>query len=155
VVLIEQTRDDVPTAPADLPQFYTDLKAGVYGRVVETIIGPQNENLDLTVRWDLRRHRGKKMRLLVIDWLDGSWGFITVSEVTRFFVNRTEPVNIYVDRSNTLGPFLGTPGYPFQTVTDGYNAATDSVCSVNILKIHAGDYPETLAMNKPVTLNAE
>ena len=154
VVLIEQTQS-VPAAPADVPAFYTALKAGSYGRVVETIIGPQSNDHELAVRWDLRRHRGKMMRLFVVDWLNRPWGFISVSQVTRFFVAGNDPVNIYVDRSNTAGPFLGTPDAPFQTVTAGYNAAIDSACSANVLKIRAGNYPETPTMNEPVTLNAE
>jgi len=86
VVLIEQT-NDTPTSPPDIPQFYAALKRGDYGRVVETVIGPQSNDHELTVRWDLRRHCGKRMRLFVIDWLDRPWGFISVSQITRFSLN--------------------------------------------------------------------
>jgi len=148
VVLIEQTRD-VPTAIPNVPDFYQTLKAGGYGPVRECMVGPQNNfgtNDDLHVRWDLRRHRGKTLRLFVIDWLDQRWGFISVSQVTRFFVNGNEPANIYA---------VGPPPSPFRMVTAGYNAVTDSACSTNVLRIRAGFYPETLMMHKSVTLIAE
>jgi Domain of unknown function (DUF4185) len=159
VVLIEQTQS-IPTAIPNVPDFYQALKAGGYGPVVECMVGPQTnfDNApDLKVRWDLRRHRSKAMRLFLIDSLNRPWGFISVSQVTHYFVNGTEPVNIYVDghNDNFFWPFLGTPGYPFATVTAGYNAATDSACVAGILKIRAGNYPENLTMNKSVTLNAE
>jgi hypothetical protein len=154
VVLIEQSQD-VPTAVPDVPAFYTALKAGNYGRVVETIIGPQNNNSDheLSVRWDLRRHRGKMMRLFVIDWLNRPWGFISVSQITRFFINESAPSNIYVNGGNRLPPFLGTPGNPFQTVTAGYNAAATAICPANLL-IQTGHYLESLTMNRPVMIQS-
>jgi hypothetical protein len=158
VVLIEQTQS-IPASIANVPAFYQTLKAGGYGPVVECMIGPQNnfDNApDLKVRWDLRRRRGKAMRLFVIDWLNRPWGFISVSQVTRFFTSGSEPANLYVDGASTSGPFLGTPSYPFQTVTTGYAAATaPPACSTNVLVIRAGNYPETFIMNKPVTLKAE
>lgn len=151
VVLIEQSQD-VPVSPPDLPAFYNALKNGAYGRVVETMIGPQTNGLDLSVRWDLRRHRGKLMRLFVIDALNRPWGFISVSQVTRYFVNGSVPSTIYVNRTNTAGPFLGTADHPFPTVTAGYNASA-SACSANLM-IGGGNYPEALTMNKPMTVQA-
>jgi hypothetical protein len=154
VVLIEQSQD-VPTAVPDVPAFYSALKAGSYGRVVETIIGPQSNSSDheLSVRWDMRRHRRKMMRLFVIDWLNRPWGFISVSQITRFFTNDGIPASIYVDGGNTLPPFLGTPGNPFQTVTAGYNAAAASICPANLF-IQTRHYRESLTMNQPVTIQA-
>jgi hypothetical protein len=154
VVLIEQSQD-VPTSFPDVPTFYNDLKAGSYGRVVETIIGPQSNSSDyeLEVRWDLRRHRGKMMRLFIIDWLNRPWGFISVSQITRFFTDDGVPTNIYVDGGKTFPPFLGTPGNPFQTVTAGYNAASAALCPVNLL-IQTEHYRESLTMNHPVTIQA-
>jgi hypothetical protein len=152
VVLIEQSQD-VPTVGPDVPAFYAALKRGDYGRVVETVIGPQSNDHELAVRWDLRRHRGRMMRLFVIDWLNRPWGFISVSQITRFFVNGSAPTNIYVNWSNLNPPYLGTSGNPFPTVTAGYNAAVGSICPANLL-IQAGNYPESLIMNQPVTLQA-
>ena len=154
MVLIEQSQD-VPTAVPDVPTFYSALKAGNYGRVVETIIGPQNDNIDheLEVRWDMRRHRGKMMRLFVIDWLNRPWGFISVSQITRFFINESPAANIYVNGANGIPPFLGTPGNPFPTVTDGYNAAASAICPANLV-IQARHYLESLTMNQPVTIQA-
>jgi hypothetical protein len=154
VVLIEQSQD-VPAAVPDVPTFYTALKTGNYGRVVETIIGPQSNSSDheLSVRWDLRRHRGKMMRLFVIDWLNRPWGFISVSQITRFFVNGSAAANIYVNGANGIPPFLGTPANPFQTVTAGYNAAATAICPANLL-IQTGHYLESLTMNRPVMIQS-
>jgi hypothetical protein len=156
VVLIEQTQT-VPTAIPDVPGFYLKLKRGDYGPVVETVIGPQSitPGHEISVRSDLRRHHGKMMRLFVIDALTQVWGFISVSEIRHFFTSANSPAYIYVDRAHTDLPFLGTPGCPFPTLIAGYNAATDSACAANVLKIRVGHYPEALTLNKPITLNAE
>jgi hypothetical protein len=148
VVLIEQTQS-VPTTVLNVPGFYQTLKAGGYGPVAECMVGPRNnfaDATDLKVRWDLRRHRGKALRLFVIDSLNRPWGFISVSQVTRFFVTGYEPVDTFV---------VGPPPYLFRTVAAGYNAVASSLCSTNILRIRAGQYSENLTLNKRLTLMAD
>jgi len=153
VVLIEQTAS-VPTTIPLVTNFYTDLKAGFYGPVVETMMGPQRNDRDLSVRWDLRRHQGQLMRLFLIDPLARPWGFISVSQITNIFSTARSPADIYVARTNSTPPFLGTPNYPYYRVTDAYQAATGFVCATNALLIQGGSYPEPLRMTAPVLLKA-
>lgn len=126
VVLIENPHDIPPTI-TDVPTFYTNLKRGDFGRVVEVVIGPQNNDVDVAVRWGLRRHRGKSMRLMLIDSVAGAWGFISVSEIRRI-----------------LGP----------TVVGAYAAATAGTSVPNLI-INAGTYSERPTMSLPATLTAE
>lgn len=80
VLIVEKTPP--PTVIGDIPAFYRRLKAGDFGRVVEAMAGPKNDDLEVTVRWNLRRHTGKKLRLLVVDHLTGRWGSLDVSPFT-------------------------------------------------------------------------
>ncbi len=57
---------------------------------------------------------------------------------------------MHVDRNNTTPPWIGSPAHPFFTVSQANNAAWDSLR----IKIHAGDYPETLRIDKNLTLIA-
>lgn len=80
VLVAEETPP--PTVIADIPSFYGRLKAGDFGPVVEAIAGPTSNDVDISVRWNLRRHAGKKLRLFIVDHLAEPWGFISVSQFT-------------------------------------------------------------------------
>ena len=58
---------------------------------------------------------------------------------------------IHVDGSY-LGPELGTPNQPFNTVTEGHSFAWDDPASR--IRIAAGNYPEALTLNKAITVLA-
>ncbi len=77
------TLADHPPAPApnDLGGFHSALKAGAFGRVIEAVSGPSNNDVDVRVRWNTARFRGQALRLFVVDASADRWGFVTVSEI--------------------------------------------------------------------------
>jgi hypothetical protein len=81
VVLVAEERAP-PRTIGDLPAFESDLLAGQYGAVVEAIAGPATNDVDVSVRWNLARHAGQKLRLYVVDASGARWGFVSVSEMT-------------------------------------------------------------------------
>jgi|GEM_PF-2555466 len=80
-LVLVRDEEPPPAKIADVALFYDALKAGVHGPVVEAIAGPGTNDEDVKVRWSLHRHRGKKIRLYLIDKLTGPWGFVSVSEI--------------------------------------------------------------------------
>lgn len=58
---------------------------------------------------------------------------------------------IYVDDSNTQGPWNGSSDYPYQTITDGLLHAGDG----DTIYVFNGYYPETLIINKTVYLRGQ
>lgn len=59
--------------------------------------------------------------------------------------------NIYVDDSNTQGPWDGTYERPFKTIRDGINAASDN----DTVFVFNGTYKENLYINKSIDLIGE
>ncbi|SRR6266702_2837513 len=60
------------------------------------------------------------------------------------------PYDLYVDWRNFFFPEIGTPLFPFRTVTKAVKAATHGT-----IQIYTGHYNETLTINKAVKLLAE
>jgi parallel beta-helix repeat protein len=58
---------------------------------------------------------------------------------------------IYVDDSNTAGPWNGTENYPYKTIHDGMTAATDG----DKIFVFSGTYHEKVDFTKDVTLTGE
>ena len=56
--------------------------------------------------------------------------------------------SIYVDDDNITGPWLGTQTYPFQTIQD----ALDNASEHDIIRVLAGNYTGTLQINKTIRL---
>jgi hypothetical protein len=79
VVLVEEPATAPPPAAA-IGTFYRDLKAGRHGKVLEAIAGPGQNERDVRVRWHLRRHHGRALRLYLVDALQGPWGFVSTSQ---------------------------------------------------------------------------
>ena len=63
IVLIVEERA-LPAQILDVTSFYGDLMRGRYGPVVEATRGPGHNDFEIPVQWNLRRHRGKKLRIL-------------------------------------------------------------------------------------------
>lgn len=55
---------------------------------------------------------------------------------------------IYVDGANTKGPWIGNQLFPYQTITDAYNASTDN----DIIIVNNGIYIESLTIKKSITI---
>jgi hypothetical protein len=66
VVLIREERAP-PAVITDVPAFHAALKRGEYGPVVEAVRGLGRNDLYMPVRWSLSRHRGRRLRLFVVD----------------------------------------------------------------------------------------
>jgi parallel beta-helix repeat protein len=62
-----------------------------------------------------------------------------------------EQTIIYVDDSNTLGPWDGTINHPFQRIQDGINVSLDN----DRIYIFNGTYNESLLVNTSITLYGE
>ena len=69
-----------PPVPEEIDAFYRGLKAGRYGRVLEAIAGPGQNERDVKVRWNLRRFHGRTLRLYLVDALRSPWGFVSTSQ---------------------------------------------------------------------------
>ncbi len=89
VLIIDETPP--PATIMNIPSFYSRLKGGEFGPVVEAIAGPENNDIDVSVRWNLCRHTGKKLRLFIVDSLTTSWGFVGVSQFSITQIQYNDP----------------------------------------------------------------
>ncbi|MBL8857271.1 MAG: DUF4185 domain-containing protein [Planctomycetes bacterium] len=81
IVLVREERAP-PSAIQDIRAFERELLDGKFGPVVESIAGPANNDVDVSVRWNLSRHAGKRLRVYLLDASTDRWGFVSVSEMT-------------------------------------------------------------------------
>jgi hypothetical protein len=80
IVLVRETTPP-PRKIEDVREFYHRLKRGQLGTVVEAIAGPNNNEVDVPMVWNLHRHVGRDLRLYIIDPLPGPRGFVNVSQI--------------------------------------------------------------------------
>ena len=80
-VLLVKGSTPVPTE-GDFPVIYRDLVGGKFGEVVEEAKGPDANDREVMVNWDLSRHGGAPLKIVVIDALNEPWGFVSVSRLT-------------------------------------------------------------------------
>ncbi len=77
-----------------------------------------------------------------------------VSLLGNFFLIeqcRAIGTTIYVDDSNTVGPWNGTQNYPYKTIHEGITAAN----SGDTVMVLSGTYTENIVITKDVTINGE
>lgn len=66
-------------------------------------------------------------------------------------INTNQPTLIYVDDTNTNGPWDGSLRHPFQIIQDGINAASQN----DIVFVSNGLYTQGVKINKSITLCGE
>jgi len=80
-VILLQGGGPVPVK-GDFPRILNDLLGGRYGTVLAVAQGPDSNEMEITVDWDLAQHGGEDLKVVIIDALDGPWGFVSVSRMT-------------------------------------------------------------------------
>lgn len=80
-VLLLQGGGPVPIE-GDFPRIQHDLLGGRYGNVVAMAQGPDSNETEITVDWDLAQHGGEDLKVVIVDALDEPWGFVSVSRMT-------------------------------------------------------------------------
>ncbi len=80
-VVLLQAGGPVPVE-GDFQQILRDLLGGRYGNVLAAVQGPNSNEMEVRVDWDLVQHGGEDLKVVVIDALDEPWGFVSVSRMT-------------------------------------------------------------------------
>lgn len=90
IMLLEGAQNGPPTT-GNLATIYDDIKAGMYGRVVECSWGPNSNAVDHKAEWDLRAFDRANLKVVIIDHeaiYEGraEWNFVSVGpmSLTRF-----------------------------------------------------------------------
>lgn len=86
VILIEGG-GDIPTT-GDFTAIYNDIKDGAYGDVIQCTWGHEDNTIDIPVTWNLAPFDRANLKIVIIDHLVSSWGFVAVSRMT---LTRNEP----------------------------------------------------------------
>jgi parallel beta-helix repeat protein len=107
---------------------------------MDTVIGKEMEQ-------DMKKIIGKEIIAFVICM------FMVCSMGNLFIIENCTAigVTIYVDDSNTVGPWDGTQNYPYQTIHEGITAANAG----DIVLVLSGFYDENVILTKDLTLRGE
>jgi len=79
-VLLLQGSAEIPTQ-GDPALLYPLIRSGQYGPVLHRIKGRDSNETDVNVSWDLAGYQEPWLKVLVIDWLNEPWGFVSVSQM--------------------------------------------------------------------------
>jgi hypothetical protein len=79
-VLLVEGPTEIPTQ-GDPALLYPLIRAGQYGPVLHRAKGRDSNETEVNVSWDLSGYNDRRLKVLVIDWLTESWGFISVSQM--------------------------------------------------------------------------
>lgn len=79
-VMLIEGGGEIPTT-GDIPTIYSNMKAGLYGEVVQCTWGVRDD-IDTVVNWDLRPFDRKNLKVVVIDAKTSVWSSINVSRMT-------------------------------------------------------------------------
>jgi hypothetical protein len=86
-VLLVEGDAQIPTQ-GDPAILYPLIRGGQYGPVLHRAAGRDSNETEVNVSWDLSGYNDRRLKVLVIDWLTESWGFISVSEMHLLRVAR-------------------------------------------------------------------
>lgn len=65
----------------DMAEIHGKLVAGEYGKVLGVVAGPDSNETDTPVCWELTPRRGGEVKVVIIDSLKEPWGFVSVSRM--------------------------------------------------------------------------
>ncbi|MCX7010963.1 MAG: hypothetical protein NTW86_00065, partial [Candidatus Sumerlaeota bacterium] len=80
-VLLIQGVEPIPV-DGDMDALWTALQAGDYGSIRFSAQGPNNNTTPTPVSWDLTTVDSDKMKIVILDDVTDSWGYISVSPMT-------------------------------------------------------------------------
>ena len=80
-ILLLQGGDPIPTS-GNFATIQSDILAGKYGKVLQSIVGPDSNASNIPVMWNLETMKGDDLKVAVIDSLNEPWGFIGFSQMT-------------------------------------------------------------------------
>ena len=72
----------LPTAGvADMTALYDSIKRGDHGDVVQCTWGHDSNDINIPVNWNLSPFDSAVLKVVIIDSLTGTWGFVSVSRM--------------------------------------------------------------------------
>lgn len=80
-ILLLQGGDPIPTS-GNFATIQADILNGKYGKVLQSIVGPNSNTPNIPVTWALDQVKGDDLKLVVIDSLNEPWGFIGLSQMS-------------------------------------------------------------------------
>lgn len=81
-VMLVEGGADIPVHQTDLAGLYKQIRQGNYGTVVRSTRGKDNNNEGIFADWDLTSLDSANLKIVIIDRLNGPWGFVSVSRMT-------------------------------------------------------------------------
>jgi parallel beta-helix repeat protein len=106
-----------------------------------------NTEVDEEMDWNMNKVLGNRTITAVMC-------MVVVGSLSNLFVVEESSAmgnTIYVDDSNTAGPWDGSQNYPYQTIQEGITAATAG----DTLSVFSGVYNENVVITKDLTLIGE